>query len=260
MADPVVHLTNGIPDSGTGNITTLGQTLLDGANVTTGAKADAAVTDPTASGSMVALLKGILSALGVTSGAAVITDANGTTQQYLRGLIKQWIAGTLVLGAGQNVIGNVGGKTTSVTVAPTVTATNAYGTNYVVGGLLTFANAFTSTGSGVIQSVRVSMKKVQTCGFTLLLFKSNPSNTTWTDAAVSAINAADITKLIAAIPLTANSQAGTCTVLEADGLGIAKNIGATSLYGVLLCNAALTNQFAATSDVTDVEVTTMLDA
>lgn len=50
MADPVVHLTNGIPDSGTGNVTTLGQTLLDGANVTIGAKADAksTATDTTA--------------------------------------------------------------------------------------------------------------------------------------------------------------------------------------------------------------------
>jgi hypothetical protein len=50
MADPTVHITNGIPDSGTGNITTLGQTLLDGANVTIGAKADAksAATDATA--------------------------------------------------------------------------------------------------------------------------------------------------------------------------------------------------------------------
>jgi hypothetical protein len=44
MADPVVHLTNGVPDAGTGNITTLGQTLLDGANVTIGAKADAKST------------------------------------------------------------------------------------------------------------------------------------------------------------------------------------------------------------------------
>lgn len=44
MADPVVHLTNGVPDLGTGNITTLGQTLLDGAQVTQGAIADAAVT------------------------------------------------------------------------------------------------------------------------------------------------------------------------------------------------------------------------
>lgn len=50
MADPVVHITAGIPDSGTGNITTLGQTLLDGANITIGAKADAksTATDTTA--------------------------------------------------------------------------------------------------------------------------------------------------------------------------------------------------------------------
>lgn len=45
--------------------------------------------------------------LGATSGAAVITDANGTIQQYLRGLVKQWIAGTLVVGAGTNLIGKV---------------------------------------------------------------------------------------------------------------------------------------------------------
>lgn len=65
MADPVVHLTNGVPDSGTGNITTLGQTLVDGANATH----------------------------GVTTGAAVITDAAGTFQQYLRGLVKLIAAG-----------------------------------------------------------------------------------------------------------------------------------------------------------------------
>ncbi len=49
----------------------------------------------------------IQSAIGSTTGAAVITDANGTVQQYLRGLIKQWIAGTLVLGTGANAIGKL---------------------------------------------------------------------------------------------------------------------------------------------------------
>lgn len=43
--------------------------------------------------------------LGAVAGAKVITDANGTIQQYLRGLISQWIAGTLVVGAGSNLIG-----------------------------------------------------------------------------------------------------------------------------------------------------------
>jgi hypothetical protein len=46
MADPVVHLTNGIPDSGTGNVTTLGQ-LIDPTNGPAAIKA--ASTAPVAS-------------------------------------------------------------------------------------------------------------------------------------------------------------------------------------------------------------------
>lgn len=45
--------------------------------------------------------------LGATSGAGVITNANGTIQQYLRGLVTQWVAGTLVIGTGSNTIGDV---------------------------------------------------------------------------------------------------------------------------------------------------------
>jgi hypothetical protein len=58
MADPVVHITSGVPDSGTGNITTLGQTLTDGANITIGATTDAAVTAG-ATGSVSAKLRSI---------------------------------------------------------------------------------------------------------------------------------------------------------------------------------------------------------
>jgi hypothetical protein len=50
---------------------------------------------------------GLESVLGTTAGAAVITDANGSIQQYLRGIIKQWLAGTLVIGTGSNTIGAV---------------------------------------------------------------------------------------------------------------------------------------------------------
>ena len=63
MADPVVHITNGIPDSGTGNITTLGQTLTDGANATLGANADAA----SATGSISAKLRALVTAIGTTA-------------------------------------------------------------------------------------------------------------------------------------------------------------------------------------------------
>lgn len=33
----------------------------------------------------------IQATLGATTGAAVVTDANGTIQQYLRGLVKRWV-------------------------------------------------------------------------------------------------------------------------------------------------------------------------
>lgn len=62
MADPIVGITNGVPTSGTGTITTLGQTLVDGANATLGANADAA----SATGSMSAKLRALVTALGTT--------------------------------------------------------------------------------------------------------------------------------------------------------------------------------------------------
>ena len=151
----------------------------------------------------------------------------------------------------QNGIGNVGGKTVSVCVTPTVTASNSYGINYVVGGLLTFANAFTSTGTGILQGVTVTMKDQETSGFTFIPFTANPTNTTWTDAAVAAINAADVTKVRSPVPLAINTQlaATLFSVQYAYGLGLPMAPSTTSLYGVLLANAALTNQFAGASDV-----------
>lgn len=68
MADPVVGIVNGVPTSGTGNITTLGQTLVDGANAT----------------------------IGITTGAAVTTSAAGTLQQYLRGIVSLLVSGITV--------------------------------------------------------------------------------------------------------------------------------------------------------------------
>lgn len=58
----------------------------------------------------VSTAQGAGAAIGATSGAAVVTDANGTIQQYLRGLVKLWIAG---LAAGSAIIGKVGIDQTS---------------------------------------------------------------------------------------------------------------------------------------------------
>lgn len=50
----------------------------------------------------------IQATVGAITGAAVVTDANGTLQQYLRGIVKLLItAGTVVLGAGTAAIGKL---------------------------------------------------------------------------------------------------------------------------------------------------------
>lgn len=54
--------------------------------------------------------------LGAVDGAAVVADANGTIQQYLRGLVKLVVAKiTVLLGAGEAHVGAVGGQVIVVT-------------------------------------------------------------------------------------------------------------------------------------------------
>jgi len=171
--------------------------------------------------------------------------------------------GNLVYGPSPGGGLNVGGKTVQVCTgqngvpAITVTASNSYGTNYVVGNnngvgtALIFPNAFTATGSGILQAIAVTIKDQETSGFTFVPFNANPLSTTWTDAAVSAINAADVPKVRGPVPLANNIQlaATLFSVQYAYGIGLPLAPGITTLYGLLLANAALTNQFAGTSDV-----------
>lgn len=95
-----------------------------------------------------------VAALGATSGVAVVTDANGTIQQYLRGLVKLLItSGTIVLGAGTSLIGKVKTKFIEA-VASTMTRpndTNAYAANDAVGN---------STTAGSVTPFSFSMSDV----------------------------------------------------------------------------------------------------
>jgi hypothetical protein len=147
------------------------------------------------------------------------------------------------------------GTTIEVCLTPTVTASNNYGTNYVVGGLLTFPKALTAIGTGILQSVAVTIKKVESSGFTFVPLVANPTTTVsgggFTDATVANINAADVAKVREPVALTGYSGLGTHTVAYADAIAQAFSVGLnnTTLYGVLIANAALTNQFGSASDV-----------
>src|ERR1035437_4327453 len=116
MADPTVHLTAGVPDSGTGNITTLGQTLTDGANAT----------------------------LGLTTAAAVVTDATGTVQQYLRGLVKLAAA---ALGAGTAAAAS---RTTLASDDPAVASLAKFSTGYYVAVAASQTAAILQSATGAV--------------------------------------------------------------------------------------------------------------
>lgn len=132
-----------------------GVTIADGGDTTTGAKADAAITNPASSGSMIAFLKGILSTLlngvklaagsnvvgGVTiadggdttTGAKADAKATSGTGTYsivalLKGLLDACLAPTP---AGTNNIGDVDVLTvpTTITKAETVAIYNVTMTN-----------------------------------------------------------------------------------------------------------------------------------
>ena len=201
----------------------------DGSDATIGAKADAAGTGTV---SLIALTKQLhLDLVAATpAGSAVIGQVG----------IDQTTPGTT------NRV--FAGGTSSVAVTPTLTVA-AHAINTVCGSALTFANAFGSAGSGVLDSIILTSKAVQTTGFKLYLFKANPSNTTWTDAGTPAIAAADIANLIGVYSFgPPDSNLGTVTLWEADAITKAINAGGTSLYGVLICTAAFTP--ASTSDLT----------
>lgn len=141
------------------------------------------------------------------------------------------------------------GTINSVCVTPTITA-NTYSAGQEVGGLMTFANAFNTSGRGIIQSIAVDSKTKQTAGtLRLYTFVGNPSNSTWTDRGTPAINAADVFKVRTPIDLpTPYYDLGTHTVWGAFGVGQAINAGGTSLYAVLVATSAL-SAFGSTSDI-----------
>ena len=216
----------------------------------------------------------VTASLDATATAAAPSYVEGTPNPLsqnltgdLRTIIKIAAAQTLAavtaitnaLPAGQNVIGNVGGKTVSVTVTPTVTSAT-YGANVVVGGLLTFANLFTSTGSGIIQSVSLNFNTAQTVGWTLYPFSGNPTASTWTDHSAAAITGADIFLVRPPISLsTANSGLGTMTNYSATGLGQAYVTGGTSGYFILVPTATSAS-LGGTANVVSVSITVLQDA
>lgn len=136
------------------------------------------------------------------------------------------------LGAGNQVIGSVIGRTTMTVVTPAVTSNGAYALGNEIGPLMTFPVGGNGTG-GELKHVRVTSKSVLATNLTAYVFATNPSASTWTDKTAPAINTADIAGLLCPIPLmAAYSGLGTHTVWLSSNIGV--QFSAANLYVVLV--------------------------
>lgn len=149
----------------------------------------------------------------------------------------------------ENHIGQVGGLTLVVSVAPAVSVT-PYSTGDVIGSKMTFDGfGRLAGGTGMAQMVGVHSKSAQTFACDLVLFHTDPAASTFTDNSPLAINVADFDKVLGVAHITDWTNLGTVSFAEVLSLAMPYKVatGATSLYGVLVARSTPT--LASTSDI-----------
>jgi hypothetical protein len=151
-------------------------------------------------------------------------------------------------------LGKMGFPLAVVSVTPTVSASPDYSDQDVIGGAMEVANAVRVTGGkAILDFLSLSSKVDIGCSVHVILFKANPSNSTFTDNAALSVNSADYDKLLDVVKLPVGEivDLGTPNVVSARNLGIVVDLTdpATSLYAVAYANAGTIN-LASTSDFT----------
>lgn len=116
-------------------------------------------------------------------------------------------------------------RTRTISVAPTVD-TSAYASGDLVGPKQTLTDAGAGAGlgsstggqlTGIIHSVTITDLENQSADFDLVVFSSNPSNTTFTDNAAFDIADADLPKVVCVIQVTTNVAFNDNAVIIANG-------------------------------------------
>lgn len=177
-----------------------------------------------------AVLDAAVATLGATSGAAVITDANGTIQQYLRGLVTLDLVDNAVLD-------NIAAIGTGWSYAQTLTVTNdVYTAGDAVGGLITITNAArANAGLSMIDSF--SLCGVDDLAYEIYFLNADIA-TPAADNAAFTIVAADEAKVYGAYPIAAAgylSPTASFMIFTEDNLGLVIKTGAatTSFYAYI---------------------------
>ena len=149
-------------------------------------------------------------------------------------------------GAQAQLGGGSGVPSTKVSLTPVVTSGSAYAANAEVGPLLAFPLAYNNLTTGIVETVSIAVKSAQSNAYTLCLFYSQPTNTTWGDFTTPVLAAADNAKLAGCQSISAYSnQLATSYVWPGPWLVPSAT---TTLYGALFTQSAVT--FSSTSDLT----------
>ena len=156
------------------------------------------------------------------------------------------------LTAGTAAIGTVsaGGFTATVQVTPTVQAA-AYAAGATIGGLLTFANAARTAGSGLVQTATVTFASGVIPSLDLILFNASPAGGTITDKVALAVASTDLAKVEGVVHIADPILLGASSPSVVQGVSAAlpfKVASGTTLYGVLVTRSAVT--LGSTSDAT----------
>lgn len=114
---------------------------------------------------------------------------------------------------GQTIVSS---KTKLVTITPTVD-TGAYTSGDLVGTKQTLSGAGACDPTlgelglcgGIINSVVIGDASKQSGNFDIIIFNSDPVNTTFTDNGAFTVNSADLSKIVCVIPVTTQVSLGT---------------------------------------------------
>jgi len=188
--------------------------------------------------------------LGATSGAKVITDATGTIQQYLRGLVSQWIASTLTLAP----VGY------DIAVSLTRTAdTVAYTANDVVGAAtgstaaLTFAAIGPSAGSIMITAAELEIDAAAVISgetsYRLHLYNVTPPSALGDNVAFD-LPSGDRASYLGYIDLGTPIDLGSTLYVQTQNINKHLKLSGTSLFGYLVTIGAYTPTSARVHKVT----------
>lgn len=169
-----------------------------------------------------------------------------------------WLLAAIAPAAAQGDfhIGEVGGNQIPLQIPQTVTAGSAYASGNAVGGLMTLAGAARALGtyagapatSGLLQSVFVNSKSLQTTQMDLVLFNANPTTTTCTDKTAIAVSAADFDKVRGVVHITDWTSLGTPSIGQALNLAMPYAlINITTMFACLVTRATPT--FTAATDI-----------